>query len=239
MRGVFRGALAATAAVVALTLPPGSASAKGSCIFDELKATERNRDLVERSQFCLTNLHRVRSGVGPVAIDTRLMAAARDHSIDMISRGFYSHTNPEGLGPFARATAAGYPFGTGENIATAQEGTAQKLLDLLRNSQAHNDNMLASQYKAAGIGVENRCCPGLGDHAGITATEMFGIGPANTGDDALDFYASSGKCAKAMEGVILKRKARKRARGAKRRRLSDQIRVLKKDVNRRCKALNS
>jgi hypothetical protein len=39
--------------------------------------------------------------------------------------------------------------------------------------------------------------------------------------------------------VILKRKARKRARGAKRRRLSDQIRVLKKDVNRRCKALNS
>jgi len=237
MRGVFRGTLAATAAVIALTVAPQTAPAAQGCIFDDLEATDRNRDQVERSLFCLTNLHRVRSGVGAVDIDARLMTAARNHSVDMIARGFYAHENPDGLDPNERAAAAGFPFGVGENIAAGLEGTARELFELWRHSPLHNENMLIARYRSAGMGIEARCCPIGGRARGITGTQMFGVAAANTGDDALEFYASSNKCAKAKEGVFLKLKARKRAGGAKRRRLSDQIRDLKKDVGKRCKAL--
>jgi len=237
MRGTFRWGLAATAAVAALTVAPGSATAKPGCIFDDLEARDRNRDQVERSLFCLTNLHRVRSGVSPVSIDTRLMTAARSHSVDMIARLFYDHLNPEGLDPTERARAAGYPFGTGESIAANLEGTAESLFDQWLNSPPHNQNMLTPHYRAAGMGIEARCCPVGGSAPGVTGTQMFGVGAANASDDALDFYASNNRCAKAKERVFLKRTARKRAGRAKRRRLSDQIRDLKKDVGKRCKEL--
>jgi hypothetical protein len=97
--------------------------------------------------------------------------------------------------------------------------------------------MLTPHYRSAGMGIEARCCPIGGSAPGVTGTQMFGVAAANTGDDALDFYASSGKCAKAKEGVFLRLQARKRAGGAKRRRLSDQIRDLNKDVGKRCKPL--
>jgi hypothetical protein len=229
--------LAAAVACAALSLAPPTTSAKPSCIFDDLRASDRNRDRVERSLFCLTNLHRVRSGVSPVTVDTRLMTAARNHSIDMIARLFYDHLNPEGLDPTERARAAGYPFGTGESIAANLGGRAENLFDQWLNSPPHNQNMLTPHYRAAGMGIEARCCPVGGTAPGVTGTQMFGVGAANTSDDALDFYASSNRCAKAKERDLLKRKARKRAGGAKRRRLSDQIRDLKKDVGKRCEEL--
>jgi uncharacterized protein YkwD len=47
--------------------------------------------------------------------------AARKHSIDMGTRNFFDHVNPDGQDPFARMKAAGWnPTGAyawGENIA--------------------------------------------------------------------------------------------------------------------------
>ena len=42
---------------------------------------------------------------------------ARDHSMDMELRDFFSHTNPDGLGPGQRVRAAGITAYVGENIA--------------------------------------------------------------------------------------------------------------------------
>lgn len=225
--------------VLVLLAAPGSATAAEGCAFQELKATDKNLDKVERSLFCLTNLHRVRSGVAALNVDTRLATAARAHSADMSARGFFDHTTPEGADPSARAAAFGYPFGAGENIATNTEGTALKLFQQWRDSPGHNQNMLGVNYPAAGMGASPFCCPAGG--SGVTGTQMFGVGPADTDDDALDFYASSSKCVTASEDLILKREARKRARKkgqrARAQALGAQIREVKQYVRKRCKEL--
>ena len=64
--------------------------------------------------------------VGPLEMQENLRCAARIHSVDMLERDFFDHTNPDGLGPAERMTEAGYPWmGFGENIgwgyATANE----------------------------------------------------------------------------------------------------------------------
>jgi uncharacterized protein YkwD len=57
----------------------------------------------------------------PLAFDTRLIAAARGHSQDMASRGYFAHFTPEGVGPQQRIRAAGFPApGSEESIDMAQ-----------------------------------------------------------------------------------------------------------------------
>jgi uncharacterized protein YkwD len=231
-----KASVAAAAAVALVAALPAPAPAAKGCIFEDERANEKNLDTVERSLFCLTNLHRLRNGADPVQIDNRLTAAARAHSDDMIARGFFAHLNPEGAGPGVRAAAFGYPAGVGENLATNPQGTASELFDQWRNSTTgHNENMLLSRYQAAGMGVNPHCCPGFGAPPGVTGTQMFGLGPADTKDDALDFYASSGKCATAKERLYAKRQARKRARKNRRQRLGEQIGELKRQVKKSCK----
>jgi uncharacterized protein YkwD len=61
------------------------------------------------------------SGVAPsqpLAFDTRLIQAARQHSQDMNDRAYFSHITPEGIDPGQRMTAVGFPWlGWGESIA--------------------------------------------------------------------------------------------------------------------------
>lgn len=193
----------ATGAVCAVVLlAPAGASAAEQCLFQGMKVNAKNLATVERSVLCLTNLHRFRNGLPPLTGDTRLGTAARNHSADMVARGFFDHTNPEGAGPGDRATAAGYPGGAGENLAANGTGTAAVLFTQWRLSAGHNANMLGD-YRAAGMGV----APGFPGGSGgggpsITGTQMFGLAAANTGDTGLAFYASSDKCAKARTVAI-------------------------------------
>lgn len=54
----------------------------------------------------------------PLSEDARLSAAAAAHARDMLSRGYFSHLSPEGLGPMERAASAGYPAAfVGESIS--------------------------------------------------------------------------------------------------------------------------
>jgi uncharacterized protein YkwD len=212
--------------VTGLMLPvPGAAEAAESCVFQSTKVTAQNQDDVEVSLLCLTNLHRVRNGLTPLPLDTRLGAAARSHSADMHARGFFDHFNPEGVGPSGRAAAYGYPFGAGENIATNTQGTALSLITQWKNSTGHNANMLATNYLAIGVGVVKGCCPNGPE--GAVGTQKFGVGPANTSETGFDLYASSEACAKAKEArlaILAKpKKKRSRAKRQKLRRLNRQI----------------
>jgi uncharacterized protein YkwD len=204
------GALAAAA-----MLAPASASAGERCLFQgaHLYAGPAK---VERALLCLTNLHRLRSGAQPLQRDSRLAKAARAHSADMVSRDYFDHFTPEGAGPSERARAAGYPSGAGENIAANGTGTAFSLLDQWVHSSGHNRNMLSPSYRAGGFGV---AAGGVGGPRGITGTQDFGISAADTGDTALDLYASSGKCAKA-------KLAKMRSKGKKKRRAKRKVRNL-------------
>jgi uncharacterized protein YkwD len=57
----------------------------------------------------------------PLAFDTRLIAAARGHSQDMATRGYFAHFTPEGIGPQQRIRASGFPApGSEESIDFAE-----------------------------------------------------------------------------------------------------------------------
>lgn len=216
------GAAAATAVAVALAAP-GTARAQEQCLFQGVKASGATVNKVERSLLCLTNLHRARNGLGALKRDTRLGAAARAHSADMVARDYFDHVSPEGTGPSDRARAAGYPGGAGENLAAiGGKATAFALFDGWRRSAGHNQNMLNPPYTTAGMGV----APGFPGRsgAGATGTQLFGFAAANTGDTALDLYASSAKCAKAKMRKLKAKSKRKRS-------------AARRDVRRRCRAL--
>jgi len=211
----------AVGALAAFALP-SSAGAAESCLYQSEQASAKNLINLERSLLCLTNLHRLDNGLSPLERDTRLFSAARAHSIDMATRHFFAHDTPEGLTAQQRATAAGYPGGAGEIIASSGNGTALSLVQQWLESPPHNTEMLRSFYKAAGAGIDPRFYTGS---AGITGTQMFGVSDADTGDDGLDLYASSNKCAKAKLALI----------AAKRKGGKEQRKRVRSRVNRLCK----
>lgn len=116
----------------------------------------------------LTNAERMAVGLRPLAVDQRLTMAAQAHSADMVARGFYAHTTPEGSEPWDRAAAAGCPHrGIGENIACGQRSPA----DVVRawmNSPGHRANILAPGFDEIGIGYAT------GSLAGTYWTQLFG-----------------------------------------------------------------
>jgi uncharacterized protein YkwD len=85
-------------------------------------------------------------------VDERLCAIARSHAVDMLTRNFFGHTNPDGLDPFARMRQANYRFGyAGENVAV-DESLDSVARDFF-NSPEHRENMLEPHYARVGIGT--------------------------------------------------------------------------------------
>lgn len=117
-------------------MPPGSTS----------YATEVTR---------LTNVERGKAGCAAVKTDARLAAAALTHSKDMVDRDYFSHTSPDGKGPGDRATAAGYPSWSGENIAAGYP-TPAAVVQGWMDSPGHKANILNCQSKATGVGYDAR-----------------------------------------------------------------------------------
>jgi uncharacterized protein YkwD len=230
-----RGGLIAAAVTVVLAAGAPSADAAEQCLYQGLEVDRGHRATVERSLLCLTNLHRFRGGVPPVLLDTRLTVAARGHSSDMVARGYFDHYNPEGAGPSDRAVAAGYLAGAAENIAANGTGTAWSLFEQWRDSPGHNANMLGS-YVAAGMGVAPGF-PGISRAGSVTGTQNFGFSAPDSGDTALDLYASSDKCAQAMLARISAK--RKLAKAGKRRKplWRRKLRRVKRQVRANCAPL--
>ncbi len=108
------------------------------------------------------NLIRVLLGMKPLAIDTRLCDAARDHSKDMAEKGFFSHDSPvPGKRTFTDRAAR---FGTtahSENIAQGAR-TGPAAIRQWWHSPGHFKNMMGSHSRT-----------GLGRH-GMHWTQMFG-----------------------------------------------------------------
>jgi subtilisin family serine protease len=100
----------------------------------------------------LVNGRRADAGCAPLTQNGTLTSVARAHSADMAARGFFSHTNPDGLDPFQRVRAAGYDGRTmGENIA-AGYATADAVMNAWMNSSGHRANILNCAFKEIGVG---------------------------------------------------------------------------------------
>lgn len=113
----------------------------------------------------LVNQARQAAGLRHLAWSERLALAAERHAKDMVARRYYSHFSPDGLSPFDRALAAGYPWGCGENIAWSLRDVGDAHRQWM-NSDGHRANILNPRYAILGCG-----------HAGGYWVQNFGCSP--------------------------------------------------------------
>lgn len=101
----------------------------------------------------LVNSERGQHGCGALSVNPQLTLAAQRQSDDMVARHFFSHTNPDGVGPGARISATGYHWSTwGENIAYGQQ-TPTDVMTAWMNSPGHRANILNCAFQEIGVGV--------------------------------------------------------------------------------------
>jgi uncharacterized protein YkwD len=116
----------------------------------------------ERAGVAFLNRTRVLLGLNALALDLRLGDASRDHSLDMVRLGFFSHDSPVAgkETPWRRAANFGTSAGA-ENIA-AGATTGKAVIEQWWYSPGHHRNMLGGARRV-----------GLGRHE-QTWTQMFG-----------------------------------------------------------------
>jgi uncharacterized protein YkwD len=110
----------------------------------DVQAEARMLDLLNRS--------RAEAGLSKLYMDPKLQSVARDHSLDMYRRSYFSHQTPDHLTPFDRLKAAGIQYVTaGENIAYAPD--VEQAQESLMSSPDHRANILNPEFRCVGIGV--------------------------------------------------------------------------------------
>ncbi|HLO41276.1 MAG TPA: CAP domain-containing protein, partial [Phycisphaerales bacterium] len=139
----------------------------------------------------------------PLALNEALTIAARLHSQDMADRGFFDHINPDGMNPTDRATAQGYDYSAGENIAAGYFSMDSVHLAWLQSVE-HRLNVLSlyedfdDSFKYTEFGAGTGIPTIEGDPYGVYQTQMFGyqgampdifvLGVVYTDGDSDDFY---------------------------------------------------
>lgn len=93
--------------------------------------------------YAMINQARLAQKVAPLNISAQNEAVAYNHSKDMYSNNYFSHTNLRGQTPMGRYTQSGYGnfYGVGENIAMGQFN-AIFAFEGLHNSSGHRQNLL-------------------------------------------------------------------------------------------------
>jgi uncharacterized protein YkwD len=119
---------------------------------DDAKNLSNVKDPEIRELVRLVNAKRRSIGCQELKWDNRVAAVAQAHSRDMVSRNFFSHTNPDGKDPFDRLRDANLRFSAAaENIATGQ-ATGGEVYRTWLQSPGHRENMLDCRYTHHGIG---------------------------------------------------------------------------------------
>lgn len=142
-----------------------------------------NQTELEHQIHNLTNQYRIGNGLTELSLDDSLSDIARNHSLDMSTRNYFSHDTPEGLEPTDRGNKVGYDcrkdygtyytYGLAENIfqnnlydtvwytngiPTSYEWNdlddlASSTVDGWMDSPGHRENILTKTYDRQGIGV--------------------------------------------------------------------------------------
>lgn len=98
------------------------------------------------------NDYRLKTGLSPLIIDSRLMTAASAHSQWMADTGTVSHDGANHSTPFDRIKAAGYNFTrAGENIAAYQRSVNEVMAAWIK-SPGHEAN-IRGNYLNVGFGI--------------------------------------------------------------------------------------
>lgn len=107
--------------------------------------------------------------VPALAWDGRLSQAAYDHSLDMATANYFSHTGRDGRSPSQRVAATGYTAqAVGENIA-AGYGSMAAVVDGWMGSEGHCANLMSASYSQMGLA----CARGSASQYGIYWTQVL------------------------------------------------------------------
>jgi uncharacterized protein YkwD len=136
-------------------------------------------------QDVLANINALRRqhGLAPLRLSNALSAAARQHSNEMASRGYFSHNSANGSS-FDRRIARFYPmsgrryWSVGENLLwSSPDVDANGALEMWVNSPEHRKNMLTARWREIGLSaVHVTSAPGTYGSREVTiVTSDFGV----------------------------------------------------------------
>jgi uncharacterized protein YkwD len=146
LNDVFGGALNST--LNYLTVEPQS----NEVVDLRFKTSGIADEQAENDMLVAVNKEREANGLLLLRMDVSLRKLARNHSADMLLRGYFSHYTPEGLSPFDRMNAANIEYTyAGENLALAP--STDLAMQGLLNSQGHRANILNPNFERIGIGA--------------------------------------------------------------------------------------
>ncbi|MEA1912745.1 MAG: CAP domain-containing protein [candidate division WOR-3 bacterium] len=144
--------------------PFGDTTAKFISCYPEYQGIEE----IESRIVELTNKEREKRNLKKLIVDHRLLIAARQHSFEMISRGYFSHISPieTNKTPLVRIYNSGLPqYKIAENIAEntgdlvpillkkEPDSLARIIHRNLMESPPHRENILNSDYTHVGVGT--------------------------------------------------------------------------------------
>ncbi|MBI3943064.1 MAG: S8 family serine peptidase [Chloroflexi bacterium] len=102
----------------------------------------------------LINNERAQRNLTPFTKNAKLALAAHNHSLDMATNNFFSHTGSDGSSPWDRMTRVQYPLASGGEVIAGGQTTPGQVVDAWLNSPQHRAIILGS-YVDAGAGWIN------------------------------------------------------------------------------------
>lgn len=149
--------------------------------------------------YSLTNQERASAGIGALAVNSALAAAAQNKAQAMFAKDYWAHVSPDGVQPWTFITNAGYSYSAaGENLAKDFD-TSGGVMTGWMNSGEHKGNILNPAYKDVGIAVMN------GTLLGSTTTlvvAMYGAPVASVAPAAAPAVATPPPAAKSAAPAV-------------------------------------
>jgi uncharacterized protein YkwD len=178
---VKRGFLYPLLLLAAVAAGASPASAATGCAAADGPPAQASVVALGNSALCLVNQERTSRGLKPLKLNRRLSNAAAGHARDMVARNYFSHDTLGGGDFVARIRKAGYVAprafpSLGEDLAwgSGSLGTPRSIVQSWMASPGHRANILAPQFREAGMGVAYGD-PGAGQD-GATYALDFGSG---------------------------------------------------------------
>lgn len=108
----------------------------------------------EQQTFDLANAERAVRNIPTLAWDKLAAASARSHSLDMATRRFFDHTNPDGFSPFDRMKTEGIKYhSAAENIAAGYSNSFYAHYGWINSETGHRETLLSTKYTRLGTGI--------------------------------------------------------------------------------------
>ena len=157
--------------------PTATAAQAAGCPGAETVPTAANRLQAKTALRCLVNAYRASKGARALKANTKLTAAAKRHSDDMVTRRYFAHESPLGVDLADRLRRSKYRgVAAGENIGAGTDVLSTPMAIFLGwlDSPPHKENMLEPGFDETGIGVALGFPTGSAGSPGATYTMTFG-----------------------------------------------------------------